>query len=210
MNEAASNGHLEVVKWFQATRSVSCSTKAMDGAAGNGHLDMVKWLHENTTAGCTVRAMDVAARNGHLDMVKWLHENTTAGCTTNAMDTAAAKDHLEMCKWLHANRSEGCTVQAVEYSIGHLRLGSWLRSHYPEIQSSDNRLWLYPRNLFDALLFLEANYPKVFTPEFARGTRSDLSYEYSNGSDALVEAWLNEKYPGQPTQEKKFRLWTAL
>ncbi|KAJ8548548.1 hypothetical protein ON010_g11124 [Phytophthora cinnamomi] len=210
MDEAASSGHLEVVKWFHTARSESCTTKAMDHAAENGHFEMVKWLHENTTAGCTAHAMNYAARNGNLDMVKWLHENTTAGCTTHAMDAAAARGHLDVCKWLHANRSEGCTVQAVEYSVGNLRVWSWLRAHYPTIHSLDNRLWIYPKNVFDVLLFLDVNYPEVFTPEFARGTRKDLSSEYSRGSDALVEAWLNEKYPGLPREKNKCRLWTSL
>jgi hypothetical protein len=51
----------------------------MNYAASNGHLQVVKWLHEYRTEGCTAKAMDLAARNGYLEVIKWLHENRTEG-----------------------------------------------------------------------------------------------------------------------------------
>ena len=38
----------------------------MDDAARNGHLEVVKFLHMNRREGCTNKAMDSAARNGHI------------------------------------------------------------------------------------------------------------------------------------------------
>ncbi|EGZ14840.1 hypothetical protein PHYSODRAFT_333162 [Phytophthora sojae] len=78
-----------------------CTSKAMDDAAANGHLDVVKWLHENRDEGCTSRAMDGAAIGGHLRVIQWLHENTSQGCTTGAMDGAAVYGYLDVVKWLH-------------------------------------------------------------------------------------------------------------
>lgn len=40
----------------------------MDEAAKNGHLDVVMWLHENRQEGCTGGAMDMAGRHGHLEV----------------------------------------------------------------------------------------------------------------------------------------------
>lgn len=40
----------------------------MDEAAKNGHLDVVIWLHENRQEGCTGGAMDMAGRHGHLEV----------------------------------------------------------------------------------------------------------------------------------------------
>lgn len=74
----------------------SRSRDAFDEAASNGHLEVLKWLHANRFEGSTAKAMDSAARNGHLEVVKWLHENTTAGCTTRAMDATASNGHLEV------------------------------------------------------------------------------------------------------------------
>ena len=57
----------------------------MGWAASNGHLEIVRWLSENRTEGCTRYAMSRAAENGHLEIVKWLHENRTEGCSEDAM-----------------------------------------------------------------------------------------------------------------------------
>jgi ankyrin repeat protein len=46
----------------------------MDAAASNGHLDLLKYLHSIGSI-CTKRAMDQAAGDGHLDVVKFLHDN---------------------------------------------------------------------------------------------------------------------------------------
>jgi len=105
MNLAASNGHLEVVKWLHENRKEDCTTSAMDWAASDGHLEVVKWLHENRKEGCTTNAMDWAAKNGHLEIVKWLHYNRKEGCTKDAMNWAAYS-YLEIVKWLHENRKE--------------------------------------------------------------------------------------------------------
>jgi len=52
-----------------------CTTWAMDSAASNGHLEVIKWLHTNRTEGCTYKAMDWASLKGHLEVVKWLRDN---------------------------------------------------------------------------------------------------------------------------------------
>lgn len=66
-----------------------CTRAAMNDAAANGHLNVVRWLHDNRTEGCTTAAMDLAAANGHLEVVQWLHDNRSEGCTTDAIDDAA-------------------------------------------------------------------------------------------------------------------------
>lgn len=125
----------------------------MDKAAAKGHHEVLKWIRENRFDGCSKNAMDDAARNGHLEVEKWLHINTTAGCTTRAMDLAALKGHLQVCKWLYANRSE----DAHPIGNGHLRVAAWLHSlkRYPFNKFPEqNRLWHYPANAFDVVLFL--------------------------------------------------------
>lgn len=71
-------------------------TEAMDEAAKNGHLDVVTWLHEHRQEGCTGGAMDMAGRHGHLDVLKFLHENRSEGCSTLAVDFAAHNGHTEV------------------------------------------------------------------------------------------------------------------
>ncbi|KAF1790995.1 hypothetical protein GQ600_6035 [Phytophthora cactorum] len=59
----------------------------MDVAASNGHLEVVKWLHANSNEGCTTFAMSAAAANGHLEVgtsnrTRWLKTSSqlSSGC----------------------------------------------------------------------------------------------------------------------------------
>ena len=126
-NYAASNGHLDVVKWLHEYTKEGCTHLAMDRASENGHLEVVKWLHEHRSEGCTGAAMDRAASNGHLEVVKWLHEHRSEGCTHLAMDYAASNGHLEIVILLHHNGvkfSDRMFVTTVRN--GHLHVVKWL------------------------------------------------------------------------------------
>ncbi|OWY93346.1 hypothetical protein PHMEG_00037303 [Phytophthora megakarya] len=144
MEAAATNGHLDVLRWLHQRKCCSdtCTTSTMDGAVDGGHFLIANWLLENCSKGCSHNApicatkkgnlkmlqwlhahfnqkfsedvMDKAARNGHLDVVKWLHEYRTEGCSTDAMDTAAIFGYLDVVQWLHDNRDEGCTRKAMD------------------------------------------------------------------------------------------------
>jgi hypothetical protein len=159
LHAAASNGHLEVVKWLckQEMEHCSCNTidngrkrkkvgrsprqrdrqirlTALDVAARNGHASVVQWLHANSTEGCTSAAMDGAAMNGHLPLVQWLHAQRTEGCTTKAMDWAAMNGHLHVVQWLHRHRNEGCTTEAMDKAAKRQQLEvlQWLHTHRSE------------------------------------------------------------------------------
>ncbi|KAE9108710.1 hypothetical protein PF007_g12545 [Phytophthora fragariae] len=69
-----SHRKLQYVIWLHKNCDEECSTQAMDDAATNGHFDVVKWLHENRYEGGTTAAMDGAASNNRREMVNWLHD----------------------------------------------------------------------------------------------------------------------------------------
>ncbi|KAF1789573.1 hypothetical protein GQ600_20883 [Phytophthora cactorum] len=70
-------------------------------------------------------------------------------------------------------------------------------------------MWQYPSNTFDMLLFLQVNYSSLFSLEFGRGTRSDLTHE-NNGNDSLIAQWLLQNYPGHPTESRDFFIWPVI
>ncbi|GMF14416.1 unnamed protein product [Phytophthora fragariaefolia] len=221
--ETAKLGYLDILKFFHAPLHASeelsprqkeiedsgtwwCRSRdAMDEAVANGQMEVAKWLYANRSEECTAAAVVKAARNGHLDMVKWLDRVMTADWTASVMDAAAQGGHLEVVKWLHANRADGCTMKAVENAIGYgnLHVASWLCWYYPEFVPAHDRLWMFPENLFDTLLFIQVNCPDVFTLEFGQGTKADLADEYVKGSEILVEKWLDANYPGRTTKERE-------
>jgi hypothetical protein len=136
MDEAARNGHLDVVRLLHEHHPAEggCTTHAMDWAAGYGHIDVVTFLHSHRYEGCTSHAMAWAATEGHLDVIRFLHEHRTEGFTSVAMDGAASNGHLDVVTFLHSHRAEGFTSAAMNgaASNGHLDVVTFLHSHRAE------------------------------------------------------------------------------
>jgi hypothetical protein len=131
VRRAAENGHLGVVQWLHDAGCARGDAWTIDSASKNGHLDVVKWLHAHRDDGCSTKAMAWAAGHGHLDVVQWLHENRSEGCTHLAMDMASTNGYLEVVRWLHRQRSEGCSSDAMDGAAreGHLAVVQWLHEH---------------------------------------------------------------------------------
>ncbi|KAG3242646.1 hypothetical protein PI124_g12527 [Phytophthora idaei] len=149
VDAAASNGHLEIVKYLlqvgkEAAENVEQQQQQKRRRtlefSGGAFRETPRYTHsgdlphEPTMPSCTKEAMDGAAAAGHLDVVNWLHVNRTEGCTTDAMDLAALNGHLEVVQWLDAIRDEGCTTNAMDEAAtsGELTIVKWLHDHRME------------------------------------------------------------------------------
>ncbi|KDO28615.1 hypothetical protein SPRG_06471 [Saprolegnia parasitica CBS 223.65] len=131
MDDAASNGHLEVVRFLHFNRTEGCTVDALDGAILNGHLDVIRFLLEHRTEGASPNVLDAAAANGHLVVVQYLHSLGSYDCTVDAVNKAASAGHLEVVQFLLTNRNEGCSRdKVVEKALanGHLRTAEYLLS----------------------------------------------------------------------------------
>ncbi|EGG24314.1 hypothetical protein DFA_06464 [Cavenderia fasciculata] len=140
---AAEKGHLKIVQFLTTQRPTENSTTySMDNAAKNGHFEVVQYLDQNRTEGCTTNAMDEAAKNGHFEIVMYLDQHRSEGCTTNAMDNASLNGHLSIVEYLDQHRSEGCTQKALNNASenGHLPIVKYLCQHRSEgdIRSARN------------------------------------------------------------------------
>lgn len=71
---AAGNGHVETLRWLDATQAVRGSPKAMHYAASNGMLDMMILLQSEFDSECTHAVFIAAAERGDLEMQKWLFQ----------------------------------------------------------------------------------------------------------------------------------------
>jgi hypothetical protein len=183
-------------------------------AADGGHVAVLEWLQANYPAKCGADAMDTAAHGGHLDAVKWLHANRTEGCTSNALYRAAQNGHFEVVKWLYVNRPESRTLEAIVKAIRceHFRIAYWLHLKLPNYKLGqhsvdvDKRLvscWFSGKPL-EALLFLRAIYPSIFTESFVKQTRDGCTGERRAGSftATLVLRWLDDNYPTTAATEE--------
>ncbi|KAF0711671.1 Aste57867_5146 [Aphanomyces stellatus] len=111
MDDAARNGHLDVVQWLHGHSSVGCSFRAIDGAATYGHLDVVKFLLETRDDGFSIDGIRGAASRGHLALVALLAEESGVSTVLlQAMVAAAATDQLHIVQYCY-ERHSGCCVK---------------------------------------------------------------------------------------------------
>ncbi len=103
-NEAALNGHLEILKWLDRQGlpyGGAFSRNTSVCSARGGHLHCLKWLQEKSAHDLS-DLMYVCAAHGHLNVLKWAFEQ--GGVFDEWTCACAAKSgSLECLQWLHAN-----------------------------------------------------------------------------------------------------------
>ena len=57
------NGHVDIIIWLYENQTEGCSVEAMENAASQGRLDSVKWLNDKINHGCFGRSLIFAAQN---------------------------------------------------------------------------------------------------------------------------------------------------
>jgi hypothetical protein len=99
IDNAASNGHFELLKWLykKGYEPVYCS---LDKAAWRGDFKMMKWIYKNYPSCCTDDAMTVAAEKGNLKIIKWLIKYELEGSIKGSLYSAAKNGHLDVVKYL--------------------------------------------------------------------------------------------------------------
>lgn len=110
-------------------------------AASNGHLEVLKWLVLESGQRIDLLRDDAlslrfAARNGHLDVVRWLLEESGQVFKWKpAIENATAGGAFEICKWLLSHLYPGdhraeCVIWVCSDAItlGDLNMVKWLAS----------------------------------------------------------------------------------
>ncbi|EGG22289.1 hypothetical protein DFA_04407 [Cavenderia fasciculata] len=187
MDDACSNGFIDIVKYLHYNRTEGCTTYAMDNAARYGHLNILKFLHLNRTEGCSMDnilynaasnghldivkflykhrteeyscyAMDLASRNGYIDVVKYLYEHKTEGAT-NALDWAAECGNIDVVKYLHEQRSEDATTYAMEIASreGFIDIVKYLHEHRTEGATTRAMDWAAECGRMEVVKYLHFN-----------------------------------------------------
>ena len=151
---AASQGHLEVLKWARDNGcewdSLTCANAARNGhlvllnwafdngcqwdsltcayAAGSGRLDVLQFARDN---GCEwdYRTFHSAARNGHLHILQWAYANG-GEWDDKVYYRAIMKGHLDIVQWAHSIGfkldEEACNTAAL---YGHLHVLRWIMAN---------------------------------------------------------------------------------
>ena len=100
---AAENGHLEVLKYLREEAKVPWTWVTASMAALNGHLHILEYLVERKYDKYDACACWYAARNGHLDCLKYLHETAKAPWNYWCVQVAHESNNPECLQYLLDN-----------------------------------------------------------------------------------------------------------
>ena len=100
INEAASQGYLEMVKYCVAN-GCHIDGRACAWAADGGHLEVLKYLREEAKAPWDSATANVSAANGHLHILEYLVERKFDKYNEWACTQAAMFGYLDCLKYLH-------------------------------------------------------------------------------------------------------------
>ena len=112
---AAKQGNLEMVKYCVAN-DCPIDGRACENAAENGHLEVLKYLHEGAKAPWDEYTAIWAAGKGQLHILEYLVERKYDKYNTYACEDAAKKGHLDCLKYLHETAKAPWNFQAVYYA----------------------------------------------------------------------------------------------
>lgn len=93
MNEAATNGHLEILTWLYL-KGGKFTSLAIDRAVMNGHFDIVKWLYSKGGK-FTSDAIYYAKRNNNSEILEWVYDRLENRIST--------KEYIKECELYLSN-----------------------------------------------------------------------------------------------------------
>jgi len=100
---AASNGHLECLKYLREEAKAPWDWRSAAWAAKNGHLHILEYLVERKYDECDKDACTLAAKFGHLDCLKYLRETAKAPWDDLAVYSAHENNQPECLQYLLDN-----------------------------------------------------------------------------------------------------------
>lgn len=113
--EAASMGHVEVLRYLHEECGADCATNdghALQAAAYHGQLEAIRYLHEVAGVDCLTLGKYVlieAAGEGHVEIVRYLHTVVGMDLSATAMVCAAESDkNISVLKYLHEECGLDC------------------------------------------------------------------------------------------------------
>jgi hypothetical protein len=112
---AAFKGNLEMVKYCVANEC-RIDKYACANAASNGHLECLKYLHEEVKAPWDSLTASLVAKNGHLHIFEYLVEREFDEYDEFSCERAAEFGHLDCLKYLHETAKAPWDEDAVIYA----------------------------------------------------------------------------------------------
>ena len=169
VNDAAENGHLDVLKWLYAHANILPEDIGANEAVRNEHLDVLEWLAQHNIFP-DIRGYNLAAEKGHLDVLKWLAQYKFLPDYKGA-NNAAKNGHLDVLKWLYEQHNILPNKNGADSTAenGYLNVLVWLDQHniLPSVSGAN---WAAMKGHLDILDWLEHKniLPNVRGANFAK------------------------------------------
>jgi hypothetical protein len=192
INIAASNGHLDIVKWiYEKTDNISIyNEKIISHAANNGHLDIIKWAITDPYFTVSPFILIDAAENGHLHILKWAYENQQTLFKTTIYSIICSiieNGHLNIFKWIQENINFDITDNLLNKIVEHkqLHILKWI---LPNIRVDKKIIQIIvDHGQIDIIEYLYNDFAAVIL-----SNKYDISLTISNSRVDMIK-WLYEK-----------------
>ena len=120
INVAALRGNLEMVKYCVANEC-PIDVSACENAASGGHLEVLKYLHEEAKAPWDEYTAYLAASNGHLHILEYLVERKYDQFVVDACRGSAMEGQLDCLKYLRETAKAPWDLMAVYFAHEYSR-----------------------------------------------------------------------------------------
>lgn len=214
LRNIAENGHLDMLKWFEANTPYRANVDCLHLAIQNGHLEVVEWLSKKSNFMEFLSPSDciVAAEEGHFNTVKWFYENyhkVSDYADIEPDNTVVLQFLVRMCNDVEQLQSlnfkpSDFTIITMEAACknGNLEIIKWVHENYTKAFSSTNTA--HSESPYDTPSFMFLNVIEygelevvkwVFENCFAHQTQANtiqqVHLEYASESkDLNILKWL--------------------
>ncbi|KAG1705953.1 hypothetical protein DVH05_002515 [Phytophthora capsici] len=204
LERAATNGHLEVVRWLNESRYYEIRTfQSLENAIAGGHLSIVQYVMETVEVAYTSwtqAALMAAVIYGQTRILQWLHDRAEAEAAvfnrrfrfeiyTNKLYAVAKNGHLDVLKWLHDHKY---TVHCKRAHVvrgaaagGHKQIVEWMERTFESLMKQRQRIRVDEAAAFGDLQFVQWLYHKGY-----RFTGNAMDDAAARGYLAVVR-WLH-------------------
>lgn len=127
---AAYNGHINVIKWLDATGCRCWTINTFYKAIEGGYLDILQYIHRTCPyVPSRIKMCDIAAKHGQINILEWLCVDNIEGCEI-ILWTAVENDNPAIFDWW-ISRGGNIQLDLVVPGIEHAlpRMTQWFADH---------------------------------------------------------------------------------
>ena len=121
MDAAVAQNQMAVVQFLDSVVGNRCTRRGLEQAAFNGHVEVVTWLHQSRYYEIqSFRTVENAIAGGHLPIVQYVMDTVVLASTSwmhAALIAAIRYGQIQIMQWLHDRASQQATACARHFRV---------------------------------------------------------------------------------------------